>query len=105
MTVTVFDETETLAALDDHEIASALRAILEKEFAIHLGVELSARRVSEIALSWSGSGRRRSTMSSPRLGDRRVLTTLASGERPNLDKHGAPRVDPNTCSARTRRSS
>jgi dihydrolipoamide dehydrogenase len=100
VTVTVFDESETLAALDDHEIASALRAILEKEFAIHLGVKLSARRNGdEIALSWSGESDGKATFDyvlaaggrPPRLDD---LGLEASGL--TLDKHGAPRVDPNT---------
>ena len=100
VTVTVFDESETLAALDDHEIASALRAILEKEFAIHLGVEMSARRNGdEIALSWSGESDGKATFDyvlaaagrPPRLDD---LGLEASGL--TLDKHGAPKVDPNT---------
>ena len=100
VTVTVFDESETLASLHDHEIASALRAILEKEFAIHLGTELSARRNGdEIVLSWSGESDGKATFDyvlaaagrPARLDD---LGLEASGL--TLDKHGAPKVDPNT---------
>jgi dihydrolipoamide dehydrogenase len=99
-TVAVFDESDMLATLDDHEIASALRAILEKEFPIHLGVELSARRHGDgIALSWSGESVGEATFDyvlaaagrPPRLAD---LGLEASGL--TLDKHGAPKVDPNT---------
>jgi dihydrolipoamide dehydrogenase len=98
--VTVFDESETLAGLDDHEVASALRAILEKEFVINLGVELSARRDgNDIELSWSGKSAGRATFDyvlaaagrPPRLDD---LGLEASGL--TLDEHGAPKVDPST---------
>jgi dihydrolipoamide dehydrogenase len=98
--VMVFDEADTLAAVDDHEIACVLRAVLEKEFAIHLGVKLSAQREGEcIALSWSGASD----------GGARFDYVLAAAGRPprlfdlgleasglTLDEHGAPRVNPNT---------
>jgi dihydrolipoamide dehydrogenase len=100
VTVTVFDESDTLAALDDHQIASVLRGILKKEFAIQLGVKLSARRDGDdIALSWSGESGGKATFEyvlaaagrPPRLDD---LDFAASGL--TLDEHGAPKVDPNT---------
>jgi dihydrolipoamide dehydrogenase len=96
----VFDESEELAALADHEMASVLRAILEKEFAIHLGVKLTARRGDDaIALSWSGKSKGNETFDlllfaagrPPRLKD---LDLEASGL--TLDKHGAPKVNPNS---------
>ena len=100
VTVAVFDESDTLAALHDHEIASALHTILEKELTIHLGVELSARRDgTDVALSWSGETK----------GTAMFDYLLAAAGRPSrlddlglkatgltLDKHDAPKVDPNT---------
>jgi dihydrolipoamide dehydrogenase len=100
VSVTVFDQSDILAGLDDHELASVLRSILEKEFAIHLGVELSARGESTgIALSWSGASSGKSTFDyvlaaagrPPRLDD---LSLEASGLA--LDRHGMPKVNPNT---------
>lgn len=100
VTVTVFDEGDTVAGLDDHEIAAALCTILEKELALYLGVKLSARRDGDgIALSWSGKSDGKATFDHvlaaagrpPRLDG---LGLEATGLA--LDEHGAPKVDPHT---------
>lgn len=100
VSMAVFDESEKLAALADHEMASVLRTILEKEFAIHLGVKLDARRHGDaVALSWSGKSEGNETFDyvlaatgrPPSLKD---LGLEASGL--TLDKRGAPKVDPSS---------
>lgn len=98
--VAVFDEGKALAGLDDEDVAGALRHCLEKEFAIHLGVKLSAKVVdSDVALGWTGASN----------GEARFKRILVAAGRPPrlqnlnltatglaLDEHGAPNVDPAT---------
>lgn len=96
----VFDEGDTLAGIEDPDVASDLKAILEREIVIHLGVEVEAKRAGdEVELGWSGSGN----------GNRRFAYVLvATGRAPRLagldlattgielDDHGTPTYDPAT---------
>ncbi len=98
--VVVFDEGDTVAALKDEDIATTLRALLEQEFTIHLGVQISASQTAQdIELSWSGESE----------GTKRFTHILAAAGRPpnlrdldlastglDLDEHGTPIFDPRT---------
>lgn len=98
--VTVFDQGDTVSALKDDNVATMLRTLLEREFAIHLNVNINASQSGEtIDISWSGAsaGRKRFT---------HVL--VAAGRPPNLgglglantglelDDHGTPSFDRQT---------
>lgn len=98
--VTVFDQGDTLAALKDKAVAKDLRAILEKEFPILLGVKLTATpQDGRVSLSWSGG------TSGTRIFDRLLI---AAGRPPRLkalqldkaglalDDHGTPTFDRDT---------
>lgn len=96
----LFEQTEHIAALRDAEIAKALRSVLGKEFAIHLGVKLDIKKDGQRArFSWSGAS------SGVAFFDR-VL--VAAGRPPALhglnleatgletDDRGVPKFDPET---------
>ncbi|TCU58150.1 dihydrolipoamide dehydrogenase [Novosphingobium sp. PhB57] len=98
--VAVFDEGESLAGLEDEAIAQSLRQCLEAEFAVHLGVKLSAKASGkQVRLSWTGMSRGDATFDHilaaagrpPQLADLGLETTGLA-----LDKHGAPKTDPRT---------
>lgn len=98
--VTVLGKSDKLGALKDPEAESAAREALEKDFAIHLGVELTAAMAGDQArLSWTGASE----------GDVTVdLILAATGRTPNLDAldlaasgvvlddKGVPEFDPAT---------
>ncbi len=100
VTVQVFDAAKALPRIPDAEVAAAVKAIMEAELPIHLGVTLSVQRDgADAVLSWTGA-------SSGSARFERVL--LASGRPPQLgrldlaasglalDKHGTPRFHPAT---------
>lgn len=98
--VAVFDEGDTLAGLKNAEVAAQLRTLLAREFPIHLGVKLVARREgTSVLLSWSGDSEGEAqfeyvlaaTGRPPRLAGLGLETTGLT-----LDEHGAPSVNPQT---------
>lgn len=98
--IAVFDEGDTLAGIEDADIAKSLRDALEREFPIHLGVSLSAKADGKaVALNWTGSDKGSGVFEyilaaagrPPQLSDIGLETTGLA-----LDEHGAPKVDPDT---------
>jgi dihydrolipoamide dehydrogenase len=98
--VTVFDEGNGIGGCEDKDIAETLRAILEKDMTLVMGVKLKATPAQGGAeLSWSGGSEGRRVFS-------RLL--VATGRPPNLagldleaagialDDHGTPRFDEET---------
>jgi len=96
----VFDHADGIAGLKDTEVQAELRAILENELPLHIGVELEVQAVVDGArLSWTGSTKGAQTFE-------RVL--VATGRPPQLkdlnlhntglalDKKGVPLFDPAT---------
>jgi dihydrolipoamide dehydrogenase len=76
--VSVFDEKDKLAAVEDPEITAQLRAVLEKEFDLHLGVKIEAKRAGDSAsISWTGASKGQATFD-------RVL--VATGRPPDLKR-------------------
>jgi pyruvate/2-oxoglutarate dehydrogenase complex dihydrolipoamide dehydrogenase (E3) component len=98
--VAVFDEGDSLAGLDDPDVAASLQGCLEREFDIHLGVRLRAEPDGKrIALSWTGKSKGSASFDyvlaaagrPPRIDNLGLdITGLA------LDDHGAPTLDPAT---------
>lgn len=98
--VVVFDEGRAVAALKDKDIGKTLRALLEQEFTIRLGVQISASQTAQnIEISWSGESE----------GTNRFTHVLVAAGRPpnlrdlglastglDLDEHGTPVFDPRT---------
>lgn len=98
--VMLFDQGTTLAGLKDEAVGHELRAILEREFPLRLGVTLTAEaQEGGVLLSWTGDqpGRRRfdrllvATGRPPRLDG---LCLDATGLA--LDEHGTPEFDRHT---------
>jgi dihydrolipoamide dehydrogenase len=95
--VTAFGQDEWLAGLTDEKVNATLRALLEKEFAVHTGAP------AEMTLSDDGIVVRAGSVTT--VVDRVVV---AVGRRPNvdgigletlgvpLDEHGMPQFDPTT---------
>ena len=96
----VFEQSESVAALVDAPVASALRTILARELPITLGVEVSAELDGQgVLVRWKGKE------SGERHFDRLLV---AAGRAPNLkgldlaktgialDEHGTPRFDAST---------
>jgi dihydrolipoamide dehydrogenase len=76
--VSVFDEKDKLAAVEDPEITAKLRAVLEQEFDLHLGVKIEAKRAGDSAsISWTGVSKGQATFD-------RVL--IATGRPPDLTR-------------------
>ena len=98
--VVVFEPGERIAGLADDPVEATLRAILEREFPIHTGVELSAEPGQDgVRLKWTKG----------RDGERTFERLLISTGRPPklrglgldrtglaLDDHGTPRFDPHS---------
>jgi dihydrolipoamide dehydrogenase len=98
--VTLLDKSKRLAGLDDEAVASRLKAILERDMTLILGVEIEAELVhGKARLRWSGA--------SP--GDSQFDNVLVATGRPPslegldlyktglaLDKHGTPHFDRET---------
>ncbi|WP_232493115.1 dihydrolipoyl dehydrogenase [Novosphingobium kaempferiae] len=98
--IAVFDEGDRPAGVTDPAIAQVLLDILDDEFPIHLGVQLTAKPdPSGVSLSWTGQSRGEGVFSHVLAATGRppVLNGLhleASGLA--LDEHGAPNFDPAT---------
>ncbi|TVV73334.1 dihydrolipoyl dehydrogenase [Sphingomonas solaris] len=98
--VTLLDEKDALAGLDDAEIGGMLKAIMARDLELHLGVSIAADTVDGGArLRWSGASS----------GEARFDRVLVAAGRPPalhglglettglaLDEHGTPEFDRET---------
>jgi dihydrolipoamide dehydrogenase len=98
--VTLLDKGETLCALKDATVEASLRGVIERDMAVHVGVEVTAARDGDSAvLRWLGASAGEGRFD-------RVL--VATGRPPNLDglglettglgldEHGVPEFDRGT---------
>jgi dihydrolipoamide dehydrogenase len=92
--VSVFDENDKLAAVEDPEITAQLRAVLERELDLYLRVKIEAKRAGDSAsISWTGASKGQATfdrvlVATGRPPDLKRLDLGATGL--TLGKHGVP---------------
>ncbi len=93
--VTLFDEKDKLAAVEDPQISAQLKAVFEREFDLHLGMKIDVSRAGEAAtISWTAGPSRgqalfdRVLVATGRPPDLTRLNLAATGL--NLNEHGVP---------------
>jgi dihydrolipoamide dehydrogenase len=100
VTVTLLDPGETLGGLKDATVETTLREVIDRDMAVHLGVEIAATREGDCAvLRWHGAS----------AGEGRFDRVLVAAGRPpaldglgldttglTLDEHGVPEFDRGT---------
>ena len=98
--VTLFDEGKAIAGIEDEGISGKVKSVLEREFDIHLDVQIEAdSNDGQAVLSWSGSSSGKGTFDNLLVAAGRPpsLTTLAlEAAGIALDEHGTPIFDPET---------
>jgi len=98
--VSVFDEKDQLAAVEDPAVSAQLRTVFAREFDLHLDVKTDVAREGERAsITWTGASQGKASfdrvlVATGRPPDLKRLTLANTGL--TLDKHAVPLFHPDT---------